>query len=1246
MTRHSYHEHDYAFGQAMFKLRASLGLTQAGLAARLGVSRRAIGEWEVGGTYPKAEHLQHVLELCVQQHVFAPGREEAEIRALWKTAHQRMFIDEAWLATVLARPSASPAPVDEAGGTAAVGQASPASVQHSPPAQTPLAAAVAEPAASRRVDWVGALDVSHFAGREVEVAELSAWILEERCRLIALLGMGGIGKSILASYLGQRLAPQFEAVLWRSVRDAPSCEELVADSLTFFSDTPPASFPVSLEQRINQLVARLQARRCLLVLDNLETVLVSGDPEGRYLPSYEGYGRLIERLAESVHQSCVLLTSREKPRELEPLEGARRLVRSLRLMGMNEQTAQALLSDKSLSGTPPAWQRLVEGYAGNPLALKIVAQSVADLFGGDLDRFLEEGELVFNGVRPVLRQQVGRLSALEYLLLTWLAVLREWTPLDALMQVLHPRVLRARVLEALEALRRRSLVERGQQASFSLQSVVMEFLTDVLGERLAEEIVQGHPQLLRRMALAQAQAKDYVREIQVRLLVHPLLERLRAELGTDGLIETHLLRLLALFRAEDAATQGYGPANVISLLKDLRGHLRGLDLSQLTIRGAYLQGVELQDATLSGALLQECVLTETFDAVYAFAMSKSGQFWAAAGRRGEARLWHGAGRTLHRVWQAHTDIVTDLAFSPDERLLASGGADGSVKLWDIESGAALWSAGQTSATTCLAFAPDGGLLASASYDGKVRLWNPKLGTLLEEVPHPDPVHGLAWSPDGHLLATGAGAGTIRLWEIGQEEGSRLATCVESLAGHSSWVWGLAFAPDGSLLATASFDGSVKLWELGEAGSLRQLQRLSGHTQPVQRVAWSPDGRTLASGGWDHTIRLWEARDGSARAVLSGHSALVTGLAFTPDSRSLLSGSPDGTMRLWEVERGQCVRVLQGYDAGLYDLDWSPDGKELASASAEGVVSLWQVQGLGAGARPVVLREHGWSVYGVAWRPDGSVLASSGWDNAIRLWDPASGSCLLVIVDREHPDTLFWGLAWSPDGKLLASAALNRGVLVWQVSADSGWWIGRELPLFIRRLAFSPDGTCLVGGGDDGSVYVWNASDGALLHRMQGHQGAVNSVAFSPDGSRLASAGGSQLLVWEVQRGVGVRTLAPHPGEASAVTWESSGERLLSGRSDGRLCWWDLHSGECVRVQEAHQGTVQALKVSPDGTRLASCGNDGKIRFWDLESGHALGTLRRDRLYERLNITGTRGLTEAQQASLHALGAFEETRVGK
>src|SRR5438876_11328736 len=239
----------------MLSLRMQIGLTQAGLAEVLHVHRRAVAGWEAGSSYPKADHLKELITLAVQQ-AFAAGGEEEEIRALWKAAHQKVLLDEDWLRDLLAPPASLPL----------VPQVSP-----------PVPHAGSKSAAFPRMDWVEALDTSHFAGREVEVAELSQWIVPERCRLVTLVGMGGIGKSMLASCLGNRLAPQCEAVLWRSLRDAPVCEELVADCLTFFSETPPAKFPTSLEQRITQLVARLQASRCLLVLDNFDTLLQSSD---------------------------------------------------------------------------------------------------------------------------------------------------------------------------------------------------------------------------------------------------------------------------------------------------------------------------------------------------------------------------------------------------------------------------------------------------------------------------------------------------------------------------------------------------------------------------------------------------------------------------------------------------------------------------------------------------------------------------------------------------------------------------------------------------------------------------------------------------------------------------------------------------------------------------------------------------------------------------------------------------------
>ena len=1230
MNRPLYGERDYAFGQRILTLRTQLGLTQAGLAERLRVTRRTVTDWEAGSNYPKAEHLKQLIALGVRQQAFPARQEAEEIRALWKAAHQKILLDERWLQGLV--QSTQPP---------ALSPGAPSVAEENRPAEH----ALPQPASGARVDWSEALAVPSFYDREYELALLSQWIVQERCRVVSVLGLGGIGKSALAVKVMQQVAPHFQVVVFRSLRDAPDCCALLADCLQVLAPEPLTDVPVSLEAQLRLLLHSLREQRALLVLDNLESLLEEGEGTGRMRVGSEGYARLLREVAQREHQSCLLLTSREKPADLTSLEGSHAPVRSLRLAGLHASASEQLLTEKNVAGTAPERERLVQTYAGNPLALKIVAETIVDLFRGEITPFLEQGVAVFGGVRALLAEQFARLSAPEQTVLLWLAILREPVGLDDLLVVLATPLSHAQVLEALEALRRRSLLERGHQpGSFTLQSVVLEYATVALIEELVGEIEAGRLSRLIEHGLALAGAREYVRQTQQRLLVAPLLAQLRRRYQGREEVEQRLLALLSQLRERADYAQGYGPANVLALLRLQRGHLRGLDLLQLAIRGADLQGVELQDANLSGALLRECVWTQSFDALTALAISKSGQYWAAAGRRGQVRLWREEGKVLQRVWRAHTDFVWALDFSPDERLLASGSEDASLKLWDVESGRLLWSGWQTKITTCLAFSPAGDLLASGGLDATLRLWDPKLGTLLQEVPHPDPVFALAWSPDGRLLASGDFAGTIRLWQM-QPTGTTRGT--ETFSGHISWVRGLAFAPDGTILASASRDGSVKLWEVSSGRGLETLSRQTekGQTDLMNPVAWSADGGTLASGGRDHTIWLWDAHSRRCRAVLHGHSAEVRGLAFTPDSRHLLSGSDDGTLRLWDVQRGESLRVLQGYAIALYDLDWSPDGTEIASVGTESVVSIWEVDGRAGGMPRDELRGHKWSVYGVGWSPDRGVLASSGLDNTIRLWDPATSSSLQVIRDLDHPDTVFWRMAWSSDGKLLASTTVRRGVLLWEMTAGSGRWIGRELAIWIRRLAFSPDGTRLVGGAEDGHVYVWDASDGTLLQRLEGHHGGVMSVAWSPDGSRLASGAGNrgqgELFVWDMHTGARLYSLHEPSEVVYALAWSPGGAGLVSGGSDGLLRWWDLRHGECVRVCKAHQGTVQALKLSPDGHRLASCGDDGAIRLWDLESGEHVRTLRRDRPYECLNITGIRGLTQAEIATLRASGAVQD-----
>ncbi|GHO76860.1 hypothetical protein KSD_46310 [Ktedonobacter sp. SOSP1-85] len=1223
MAKSFYRERDYAFGQMMLTLRTTIGFTQAGLAEVLGVSRRAVAEWEAGSSYPKAEHLKHFIELGVQQQAFPADQEAEVIRAFWKAAHQKVLLDEQWLSLLLTKQHLSyhhkiPAPI------------------------TPINAdeeSIPQYVAGPRVDWGEAFAIPAFYGREQELALLTQWIVQERCRVVSLLGMGGIGKSALAVNFMRQVAEHFEVALFRSLRDAPSCEALLDDCLQVLSSQRLRTVPDSLEQRITLLIEHLRKGRVLMILDNLETILQERETKGHFRSNFEDYGRLLRRVAETEHQGCLLLTSREKPAELRPLEGKHAPVRSLRLSGLDLTACEQVLTEKGIEGTSQEQTHLIEVYGGNPLALKIVSETITDLFGGEIGPFLAEGTIIFGTIANLLDEQFARLSVLEQTLLRWLAIAREPVTIEEVLTMLAVPLPRVQLLEAADGLRRRSLIEPGQRrGSFTLQSVVLEYMTSELIMEATNEIQQGKHDCLIRHGFEQAHAKEYVRQTQKQLLVAPLLERLQSVYHGQAEVEERLLLLLNQFRACDYATQGYGPTNVIALLRLQRGHLRGLDLSHLSLRGAYLQDCEMQDTSLAESVICDAVFTEALDAIWAVAISSKGTFWAAGSRGGEVRVWKEEGRALHLIWRAHTDTIYTLAFSPDERILATGSWDGTVKLWDLEQGALLWMGWHTNSVNCVAFAADGSLLASGGDDGTIQLWDVSSGRRVQTLAGQDKaVHAVSWSPTSRLLGSGSVDGNISLWQVQGGQGAQPATCIEILTGHTNWVMGLAFAPDGRYLASASWDHTVKLWDVASG---RMLQTLTGQTHRIHCMAWSPDGRLLASAGLETTIWLWDVEQGRYRAVLHGHSAGVLALAFTPDSSSLLSSSEDGTLRVWDVTDGRCIRLMGGYAGSLFDVAWNPAGTQLASASTNTCVTIWEV---GGRTVPRVLRGHHWIVHGVTWSPDGRCLASSGWDNAIRLWNPATGTCLHVFQDPDSVDTIFQGIAWEPDGQLLAIGSYMRGVQVWDMQMYECRWIGFPSPTKLRGVAWSPDGSQLASCGDDGSIYLWKSSNGSLLKKLQRHHGRAASVAWNPDGSQLASGGGSEdgeVLVWEVASGKVVHALGPSSGGVSAVTWSPSGEAVISGDCYGKLRWWEVASGKCLATWEGHEGTVQALRVSPDRRLLASCGDDSAIRLWNLETGEVVRTLRQDRPYERLNITGIRGMTVAQKSALRALGAID------
>lgn len=454
-----------------------------------------------------------------------------------------------------------------------------------------------------RQDWGQAPYISDFYGRSSELATLEQLILKKRCRLVALVGMGGVGKTALSIKLAREIQDQFEYVIWRSLRDAPQLKDLLSGILQVFRNEQriDTDLPKSLTQLKLQLIDNLRQYRCLLILDNAESLLRSGNQIGEYREGCEGYGDLLRLLGETTHQSCLMLTSREKPKEVALLEGEALPVRSLKLGGLKAVDAQEIFKLKGISTVEEQWSTITERYAGNPLALKIVATTIQDVFDGSkVCEFLRQDMTVFGDIRKILDQQFERLSDLEKDIMYWLAINRESIDISELQEDIVSPIPQLKLVEALESLGRRSLVEK-KNALFTLQPVVMEYVTQQLIERVCKEIVTSNINLFKCYSLMKATAKDYVRETQINLILKPVIDGLLNVFKNKKLIENQLTQIIVKQRETSLLEQSYTIGNIVNLFCQLETNLNGYDFSHLTVWQADLRRVNLHNTNFSYA---------------------------------------------------------------------------------------------------------------------------------------------------------------------------------------------------------------------------------------------------------------------------------------------------------------------------------------------------------------------------------------------------------------------------------------------------------------------------------------------------------------------------------------------------------------------------------------------------------------------------------------------------------------------
>jgi WD40 repeat protein len=588
------------------------------------------------------------------------------------------------------------------------------------------------------------------------------------------------------------------------------------------------------------------------------------------------------------------------------------------------------------------------------------------------------------------------------------------------------------------------------------------------------------------------------------------------------------------------------------------------------------------------------------------AYSPDGHFVVSGGFDHTVRLWNAdTGEQVGQPLTGHTGRIGSVTFSPDGQRIASVSSAGELTVWDVAThqgvlGPATSPGGSAGSITlwAVAYSPDGNLIATGGDDGNVWLWNAQNLTPVGPLKGNQAVYSVAFSPKGRILASGGADDKVHLWDT--ESGAQLA----ELPGHTNGVLSVAFSPDGERLASGSFDTTVMLWSgvdtptpVGHQLGGKQGNAIHpGHIAAVNTVAFSNSGNTLISGSVDGTIRWWDPDSGYSMLLPATRQRdSVQAVAFRPGSRfGVMSCSTQGGIQLWD-NVGLAIPIGNQQDR-VNVVQFSPDGKNVASGSTDDTIQVWDIDN---GKQALDLRQQkgvGW----LAYSPDGSGIASAGWDGNIYIWDAVSGA-LQRRIDTHTSGVA--GVAYSPDGHRLVSADADNNLQMWD--PDTGASVGAPMKGLTgepQAVAFSPNGKFIASGGDDKTIRLWNAETGQQMATLTGHSNTVYSVAISHDSRRVVSGSfDGTVREWDIARHTQIgEPMIGHAGTVYVVAFSPDGRYVASGGEDGTVRIWNADSHKPVGAPlSADWRSVYAVAFSADGSKMASGGTDDQVHLWPI-----------------------------------------------
>ena len=542
--------------------------------------------------------------------------------------------------------------------------------------------------------------------------------------------------------------------------------------------------------------------------------------------------------------------------------------------------------------------------------------------------------------------------------------------------------------------------------------------------------------------------------------------------------------------------------------------------------------------------------------------------------------------TIRHKLQGHTDMVGALAVTRCGTRLASASWDKTVRVWDVPSGTAIGDPFVHQGRVFgVAFSGNDRLLATCSEDPSVRVWRLDDNSLVTSTR--EPAYCAAFFHDDRKLALGCRNGSLKIWDF--HDGSKP---ISLPTVHEERIWQMKVSSDGETLAACGWDNRITLWDTER---VRLRCALPNHTRRIMGISFSPDGTTLASVSWDNTVRLWDTTSGHETNVLKGHSKALYAVAYSPDGKFISSGGADRFVKIWDIRKPVRTR-LTGHKGLVRRVAFSRDGA-LVSSSFDGTVRLWEDEATSSR----VFEGHSGAIWGATFSPDGRSIVSSGEDYTIRVWDLSTGRSRII---RGH-EAWVWDVIFSPSGKLLVSCDGSGLIKIWDAEnayKERGTFKAHSSGT--TCLAFAPNGQWMLSCGRDESAKVWRTStlgtSSQPVKILSGHNALVWAVAVAPDGIFVATGGSdNSIRIWQSSDWSEKATLTGHSATVWSVAFSpnDAGRTLASASDDGTVKIWNCETGDERGTLYGHARSVYGVAFSPDGLTLASCSQDETIRLW-------------------------------------------------